>query len=286
MHDDLLHQTPLQHVDVDAARIAYRCVGDGPPLLLIHGWPFDATTYGALLPRLADRFRCYLPDTPGLGISEWTARTDFSLPGQAVTMARLIATLGIDGCAIVAHDTGATIARLLAAREPTLVRKLVLLNTEMPGHRPPWIPLYRRTAALPGAASGFALAMRLPAFLHSPLGFGGCFHDPSRVDAAFLARVAAPMTRSRTRIDGTLRYLRGIDWAVIDGLVDTHRRIDAEVLLVWGANDRTFPVAYARQLPGQFRHCAGLVEVMNACFLVHEEQPDQVATAALEFLQA
>jgi pimeloyl-ACP methyl ester carboxylesterase len=284
MDTDILRRAPLQHADVDTARIAYRCVGDGPPLLLIHGWPFDGTTYGALVPHLAAHFRCYVPDTPGLGVSEWTARTDFSLPGQAATIGKFAAALGLDGCAIVAHDTGATIARLLAARAPQLVRRLVLLNTEMPGHRPPWIPLYRRIAALPGAAAGFALTMRLPGFAHSPLGYGGCFGDPARIDAAFLARVAAPLLGSRSRLEGALRYLRGIDWAVIDGLVDTHRRIDCQTLLVWGADDRTFPVAYARRLPEQFRGRARLVEIPNACFLVHEERPDEVAAAALPFL--
>ena len=193
---------PLQHLDLGEARIAYRCVGDGPPLLLIHGWPFDARPTALWSRVWPPHFRCYLPDTPGLGVSEWTARTDFSLPGQAATIGRLIDALGLGTCAILAHDTGATIARLLAAREPRRVRKLVLLNTEMPGHRPPWIPLYRRVAALPGAASGFALAMRQPAFIRSPLGFGGCFHDPARLDAAFVERVVAPLAplaRSRRR---------------------------------------------------------------------------------------
>ena len=284
MRDDLLQQAPLQHVDLGEARVAYRTVGDGPPLLLIHGWPFDGTTWGALVPRLAEHFRCYLPDTPGLGVSDWTARTDFSLPGQAVTIGRFADALGLGECAVVAHDTGATIARLLAAHQPRRVRRLVMLNTEMPGHRPPWIPLYRHVAALPGAARGFALSMRLPIFLRSGLGFGGCFHDPARIDAAFVERVAAPMVRSPARIAGSLRYLRGIDWAVIDGLTDTHRRIACETLLVWGADDPTFPLPYAQHLPPQFQHCAGLVAIADARFLVHEERPAEVAAAVVPFL--
>ena len=126
--------------------------------------------------------------------------------------------------------------------------------------------------------------MRLPAFLRSGMGFGGCFHDPSRIDAAFVARVVTPMVQSPARVAGTMRYLRGIDWAVIDGLTDTHRRIDGEVLLVWGAGDPTFPITRAQQLPPQFRRCAGLIEILNARFLVHEERPAEVATAALPFL--
>lgn len=284
MTDDLLSRAPVQSVDLGDARVAYRCVGDGPPLLLLHGWPFDATTYTALVPHLAPHFRCWLPDTPGLGVSEWTPRTDFSLPGQAATIARFADAVGIGPCPIVAHDTGATIARLLAAREPARVPKLVLLNTEMPGHRPPWIPLYRHLAALPGTAAGFAVMMRLPAFLRSGMGFGGCFHDPARIDAAFVARNVAPMVASPRRVAGSMRYLRGIDWTVIDGLTETHRRITGDVLMVWGADDPTFPVTYARELPPQFRRCAGLVEILNARFLVHEERPNEVATATLPFL--
>lgn len=252
-------------------------------MLLIHGWPLNHTSYHALLPHLTPRFTCHLPDTPGLGDSEWSAGTDFSFPGQAQTLRGVADALGLSEYGVIAHDTGASIARLLAATDAR-VRKLVLLNTEMPGHRPPWIPLYRNLAALPGTATSFRLLLRSRLFLRSPMGFGGCFHDLDRIDAGFVARNITPLLGSPRRLEGILRYLRGIDWQVVDSLRAIHAGLDIPVLLVWGAQDPTFPVAAARQMVQQFRHCAGLVEIPAARLLVHEERAQQVAAAALQFL--
>ncbi len=276
----------IEYVSMGDTRIAYRRAGHGSPLVLIHGWPFDSSTFAALVDALAPHRTCYLPDSPGLGVTEWTARTDFSVAGQVAAFRRFLDALAIDRCAILAHDTGATIARVLAAAEPARVDKLVLLNTEMPGHRPPWIPLYRHLAALPGAGAGFSLLMGSQAFIRSRAGFGGCFHDPARLDAAFVARTVRPLRDSARRLAGALRYLRGIEWPIVDALAETHRRIEAEVLMIWGAADRTFPLSLARRLPGQFRRCAGLVEVPDACFLVHEERPADVSEHTLRFLIA
>ena len=269
-------------VAAGGSRVAYTRVGSGPALLLIHGWPFDRSSFAGLLPALSARFTCYLPDTPGLGATEWTERTDFSFGGQARALRAFADALGLSEYAVVAHDTGGTIARLLAADDARLTR-LVLLNTEMPGHRPPWIPLFRHVAALPGAAAGFAALLSSRAFVRSTLGFGGCFHDRARLDDAFVARYVTPLLRSRRRLDGALRYLRGIDWGVVDGLRELHGRIPASVLLVWGAEDDIFPLRVARHLPAQLRRSPAC-RCRPGAFLVHEERPEDVARASLDFL--
>jgi pimeloyl-ACP methyl ester carboxylesterase len=275
---------PTGWVSTATSRIAFRRVGSGPPLVLIHGWPFDGSTFGELTPFLSEHFTCFLPDTPGLGATEWTADTDFRFTAQGEALFRFADGVGLNEFDVMAHDTGGTIARLMAVAAPSRIKRLILLNTEMPGHRPPWIPMHRNLAALPGASYGFTQLLRRRAFLRSPLGFGGCFHDRSRLDDAFFARCAAPLTRSPRRLEGAMRYLRGIDWKLVDGLAELHARIDAEVLLVWGADDNIFPVSWARRLPSQFRRSAGLVEVSDACFLVHEERARAVAEATISFL--
>jgi pimeloyl-ACP methyl ester carboxylesterase len=55
------------------------------------------------------------------------------------------------------------------------------------------------------------------------------------------------------------------------------------VLLIWGADDPTFPVALARAMVGQFPN-ARIAEIPGAKLLVHEEKPAEVARLALEFL--
>ena len=282
-----LWQKPPAFADVGSARIAWRSVGHGEPLLLIHGWPFSSWSFRRVLPRLAERFTCFLPDTPGLGETEWRDDHDFQFAGQAESLRRFADAIDLSACSVLAFDTGATLARQLALIDPARVRRLVLLNTEIPGHRPPWIPLFQRSVGLPGSSASMRLLLRTRFLRRSSLGFGGCFRDPARIDDAdFLAGTVAPLLASARRLEGAQRYLAGIDWALVDGLARRHAEITAPVLFVWGEDDPTFPIERARAMVGQLRDCRGLVAIPGARLLAHEEKPDAVADAALPFLDA
>jgi pimeloyl-ACP methyl ester carboxylesterase len=279
-----LWQKPPDFADAGAARIAYRVVGSGEPLVLIHGWPLSSWSFRKLLPRLAAHFTCYLPDTPGLGETEWRDDTDFRFAGQAESLRRFADAVGLDAYALLAFDTGATLARQLALIDPRRVRRLVLQNTEIPGHRPPFIPLFQRTLPLPGSRAAMRALLRSRALRRSRMGFGGCFVDLSLLDGDFHTGSVAPLLDSPRRLEGARRYLAGIDWALVDGLATRHREIAAPVLFVWGEDDPTFPIGRARVMPGQLADCRGLVPIAGARLLVHEERPDAVADAALPFL--
>jgi pimeloyl-ACP methyl ester carboxylesterase len=281
-----MNDQELRHVDVSHARLAYRVAGSGPPLVLVHGYPVHGETWRKVVPGLAARFTCYAPDLPGLGATEWTDATDFSFPGQAATLRRWIDDVGLDGYDLVAHDTGGTIARCLADGDAARVRRLVLINTEMPGHRPPWIPLYRHLAALPGAALNFGALLRQRWFRRSSMGLGGCFTDRDLLDGDFHARFIAPLLASRRRMEGSLRYLRGIGWDVVDGMRAVHARLLMPTALVWGAEDPTFPAALGRAMAGQFPGGAAFVSIPRAALLPHEEQPEAVLRALIDFLAA
>lgn len=273
----------LRWFDGIAARLAYRVVGEGPALVLVHGYPVHGDTWRKVLPGLARRFTCYVPDLPGLGRTEWRADTDFTFPGQARNLRRWIDGLRLDGYDVVAHDTGGTIARCLADDDQARLRRLTLVNTEMPGHRPPWIPLYRHLAALPGASSSFGALLRQRWFRRTPLGLGGCFADRDLLDGDFHARFIEPLLASRQRLEGSLRYLRGIGWDVVDGMRAVHARLRMPVQLVWGVDDPTFPVALGRAMAEQFSTPAAFIPIERAALLPHEEQPEAVLAALLAF---
>jgi pimeloyl-ACP methyl ester carboxylesterase len=115
------------------------------------------------------------------------------------------------------------------------------------------------------------------------MGFGGCFSDLSLLDGAFHEHVVEPLLRSPERMEGMARYLTGLTWEPVDALATDHGRLTMPVLLLWGADDPTFPLAQARTMLRQIAH-ARLVEIPGAKLLVHEEKPAEVARATLEFL--
>jgi haloalkane dehalogenase len=277
---------PVEHHVVDDATIAVRRFGGGPAVLLIHGFPVHGYTWRGLLPELAERHACFVVDLPGLGDSDWTDATDFQFRAQARRLARLLPKLGIERVALVAHDTGATVARLLALAEPARVAKIALLNTEIPGHRPPWIPLYGRLTRLPGAAAVFELLLARDWFRRSPMAFGA-FYSERRLfdDPARLGPYVEPVLASRKRMNGMLGYLRGIEWDAVDDLRTGHARLTMPALLLWGEDDVTFPVARAEAMAAQFGGPVRFVRIPRASLMPHEERPDAVLAELAPFLE-
>ena len=272
---------PVQSADIGSARIAYRRFGSGPALLLVHGFPLSGFTWRELLPELSKRYTCYAPDLPGMGETAWTDATDFSFPGQGRTLKAFVDRLGLERYHVLAQDTGGTFARYLALEDVSRVLSLALINTEMPHHRPPWIPLYQflmRSALSPGA---LAVLLRSRAYCRSRAGFGGCFNDMTLIEGDFREHVIEPLIRSPKRRDGMRRYLLGAKWGPVDALAREHARLTMPVRLVWGVDDPTFPIALARDMLRQLPR-ADLVEIAGARLLAHEEKPAEVVRAAVD----
>ena len=74
---------PYRESDVAGMRLAYRECGNGPVLVLLHGWPLHGETYAALAATLAPHYRCIVPDLPGAGQTRWSGQHDLSPAGQA-----------------------------------------------------------------------------------------------------------------------------------------------------------------------------------------------------------
>src|SRR5215470_8889218 len=104
----------IVYVDVGTVEIAYRQFGaerPGNPLLLIHGWPLSGFTWRHCISGLAHRRRCIVVDSPGAGDTKWNPEHEFRFRGQAEAYARFVDAIGIGRFDVLAHDTGATIAR-------------------------------------------------------------------------------------------------------------------------------------------------------------------------------
>jgi pimeloyl-ACP methyl ester carboxylesterase len=276
---------PLRFHGEGSTQVAYRTIGEGPPLLMIHGFPLHGLTYRKLVEELCGEFTCVVVDLPGAGESVWDRTTDFSFPAHASRLSRLMHDLGHERFAVLGHDTGGSVARHLALGDPRAVRALALINTELPHQRPPWIPFYQTLAAIPGSLAVLRGLLRLRRFRASGAGFGGCFWDERLIEGEFFDLFLAPLIRDRRRMDGYGRYLRGFDWAENDDLAVRHREIGCPVLLLWGRNDPTFPFEHAGTMAGQFPDCVGIEVIENARLLPHEEHFEQVGASLRRFLR-
>jgi pimeloyl-ACP methyl ester carboxylesterase len=91
--------------------------GDGPDLVLVHGFPSTSHDFVAALPALRERFRVTLFDQLGFGFSDKPREASYSLLDQGRRAGELAATLGIRRAAVVGHDMGLTVAVEMLCRD-------------------------------------------------------------------------------------------------------------------------------------------------------------------------
>jgi haloalkane dehalogenase len=221
----------------------------------------------------------------GFGQSHSTAGEDYSSQGQARALQGMLSERGVASYALVGNDTGGWVARELALIDRQRVSHLVLTNTEIPFHRPPWIPMYQVLAQVPGCGIAFRQLLQSRAFRRSSLGFGGCFRDAMHLEGEFHQRVVAPLLSSKDRMDGAMEFLRRMKFARLDEFKELHGQLDIPTLFIWGANDPTFPEPRAREMTAQFPHVAGFHSIANAKLFFYEEHPQEVARLIEGILQ-
>ena len=95
----------MQFTDLHGERIAYRDIGAGDALLLVHGMAGSSATWDAVIGPLSQRFRVIAPDLPGHGLSS-KPRGDYSLGAFAAFLRDLLDRLGVERVTVVGQSLG------------------------------------------------------------------------------------------------------------------------------------------------------------------------------------
>jgi haloacetate dehalogenase len=120
------------------ASIAAKIGGDGPPLLLLHGFPQTHLAWRRVAPRLAQRFTVVVADLRGYGASgappDDAAHTVYSKRVMAEDMVAVMAGLGFSRFAVAGHDRGGRVAYRMALDAPGVVSRLAALEIAPTAH--------------------------------------------------------------------------------------------------------------------------------------------------------
>jgi pimeloyl-ACP methyl ester carboxylesterase len=256
--------------------------GDGPAIVLLHGFPDDWRIYQQLIPHLAPR-RAVAFDFLGYGRSARPARPD---PGQHVTeLTAVLDALEIERAVLVGHDAGGPVAVDVTLASPDRVARLILMNTyygTAPQLRfPEMIRLFADPAFAPLAdAMTSDPDQRMWLLAHTVRQFG---LDPLTADGVGLTSVvpqffgepgtpdALPAIRAWTA--ALFPALAGQDAIIASGrLAD----LDVPVSLIYGTRDPYLSPGLARHLTTLFRH-ADLHLIDAASHWPQADQPETVA---------
>jgi pimeloyl-ACP methyl ester carboxylesterase len=275
---------PTQFLSHDGIELAYTKSGTGPPLVLLHGWPFHKASFRKLLPFFEPHHTCYALDAAGMGESGWRADTDFRFACHVERVRAFADEMGLQRYAVLGHDTGGTLARMLAVADAGRVAKVVAIDTEVPGHVPSAVPRLQRLLRWRAGRALFQRVLGNERVMRAWLARVGFFRDEALLDAEFLRLFASDWRRSDAAFGGLVNYLLSVDPGVIDSLETVHARIAVPMLFVWGAEDPIFPVALAREMVRSLSPRAALAVIEGTRFLPHEERPAEVAACVLPFL--
>ncbi|MGH3002798.1 MAG: alpha/beta fold hydrolase [Gaiellaceae bacterium] len=259
------------------ARIRWFAGGDGPPLLLVHGYSGAAWNFTELVPRLAGRRRLIVPDLPGHGGSS-PLPAPSSLAAYADVLGALCDAEMLTEVDVLGHSLGGTVALRLAERRPALVRRLVLAASAGISSS---TRLAKLTISLvgivkPGRYAGRRVGRIAGSRRLRRLAFGGL--EVANADL-LSERAVHGLLRGPTMHTDALGA--GLALAADDPRQDLDR-VRCPVLLLWGARDRQVPLAdgfeYARRLRAPLR------VVADCGHLLIVERPEVCSRAVLEFL--
>jgi pimeloyl-ACP methyl ester carboxylesterase len=125
-----------RYVDTGDVRLHAVIGGDGPPVLLVHGWPETWYAWRLLMPALARDFQVVAPDQRGIGLSD-KPEDGYDTATLANDMVAAMDALGHQRFAVVGCDTGCLISYAIAADHPDRVERLAVGEAPIPGVSPP-----------------------------------------------------------------------------------------------------------------------------------------------------
>ena len=280
-------QSITKYHKVAEGQLAYEIKGQGPAIVFLPGWPFNRHTYRKLIPVLKTNFTCINIDTLGLGESTWNKQADFSIASHVRAVKSLLNALNLSQYSLVGFDSAGAIARVLAAEEGDKLANLILLNTDIPGRRPPWLPLYHLMFASQLGRKLLNTSLFANYLVPSNLMLGLTLHDMRLVDREFISLFIKPMSTQPLYFKGLGKYLRGFNLKEVDRFNDKqgiHQSITAPVHMIWGEDDPVFPLKYALKMAKTIPTLASFQSIANSKLLVHEEQPEQVIEALFKCL--
>jgi pimeloyl-ACP methyl ester carboxylesterase len=272
---DIPHVAGVEHRFVDAGglRTHVALAGDGPPVLMLHGWPQHWYLWRDVIPVVAPHARVIAPDFRGFGWSE-VPKGGYDKGQLKRDVLAVLDELGVEDFVVAGHDWGGYVGFLLAMEHPERVNGFLALNV-----LPPWQPRDRK------------VALDAWRFLYQPVlstpGVGGWVGRtlgprdiPEDAREAFVSRLGGERARATERLYRTF-LLRELPCVLRGRYSAADLRVPTR--LVFGQRDVVITTRGVEDAAAQ----SDMIElelVADATHFVVDEKPELVADRLLALL--
>lgn len=253
--------------------VAWGQMGDGPPLVLLHGTPFSSQVWRRIAPLLASRFKVYYFDLIGYGQSEKRAGQDVSLNVQNGLLAALFAHWKLDRPEVLAHDFGGATAMRGWHLDGLRYSKLTIFDAVVV--RPWGSPFVAHVRDHEAAFAG------MPPYMHAALlraYLQTAAHQPLSEEAfdvymkPWVGEVGQP---------AFYRQIAQMHQAQTDDIQDQYGPMDCDVHVLWGDKDDWIPFERGQEFADLIAGGA-ITKIEGAGHLVQEDAPEAIVAAMFD----
>ena len=271
-----------RYVEVGKINTRYWVLGQGSPLLLIHGLGASCDYWRYNIRAFSQGYQVYALDLPGFGRSDKRI-DDYSLHFAGEFVAAFLDTQGVDRASLVGTSLGGAVSLQFAVQHPHRLEKLVLVSSGGLGRE---LPLSFRLLTTPllgefiawawGTRPGMRLTLR------------SIVYDPQVIKDEFVNEMAelARLPGAKEMLLSVARMgidLRGQNMVLLEPLLRRVPEIEGPTLIIWGAQDPIIPVAHAHIAHQMIRNSR--LHIIDRCGHVPQiEKPEEFNRLVLEFL--
>ena len=227
-------------VDVDGVHVRYREAGQGPAVVMIHGYGASSDSWVGVIPDVAAQHRVIAVDLKGFG---WTSRPDgdYSPAAEAELVWHVLDKLGVKDVAIVGHSWGTSVALSMAVQQPQRTRRVALYDAYVYDDQVPSFFRWAEKAGIGELLFGLFYTQRIED--RAPL----AFYDERWVTQARVDHVERDMDQPGT-VAAALAVARAHHFAALH---DALKGFTRPVLLLWGREDQITPLVFGERLANE-----------------------------------
>ena len=228
---------------VEGARLRYTDKGQGPPVVLVHGFASSLETWDLLVPELSRTHRVITLDLKGFG---WSDRPegDYSPAAEAHLVVKLLDKLGVKRAAFVGHSWGSSVTLALALAAPERVSRIALYDAWVYEEQLPTTFLVARADGLGELIFSLFYDQRPDERMAL------AFHDKDALSEKLVEDVERSLERPGTSA-AALAAVRGQRFTEQQA---KYRTIDKPVLLLWGREDVVTTLKFGERLSRDLPH--------------------------------